>query len=44
MSQRKFPGPWRAEPNEGGNFVITDANSFALAYVYPRSGLALQDR
>jgi hypothetical protein len=44
MSQRKFPGPWRVEPNEGGNFVIRDANGFALAYVYARSDPALQDR
>jgi hypothetical protein len=44
MFQRNFPGPWRAEPNEGGNFVIKDANGFALAYVYARSDPALQDR
>jgi hypothetical protein len=44
MSQRKFPGPWQAEPNEGGNFVIKDANGFALAYVYARSDPALRDR
>jgi hypothetical protein len=44
MFQRNFPGPWRAEPNEGGNFVIKDANGFAVAYVYARSDPALQDR
>jgi hypothetical protein len=25
LTPRKFPGPWRVEPNEGGNFVIKDA-------------------
>jgi hypothetical protein len=30
MSQRKFPGPWRAELNEGGNFVIKDARESKL--------------
>ena len=44
MSQRTFPGPWRVEPNEAGNFVIKDANGFTLAYVYARSDPALHDQ
>ena len=32
---RKFPKPWRVVKIEGG-FVVVDANSFRLAYVYAR--------
>lgn len=39
-----IPGPWRAEPNEAGNFVIKDASGFALAYVCARSDPALRDQ
>jgi hypothetical protein len=44
MSPKSFPAPWRVETTEGGQFVIKDATGFALAYVYARSDLALQDR
>jgi hypothetical protein len=44
MPQRTFPAPWRVEQTKGGQFVIRDANGFALAYVYARSDPALQDR
>jgi hypothetical protein len=44
MPQRTFPAPRRVEQTEGGQFVIKDANGFALAYVYARADPALQDR
>src|SRR5688500_517541 len=44
MNPRTFPGPWRVEATEGGQFVIRDANNFALAYVYARSDSALHDK
>jgi hypothetical protein len=44
VPQRTFPAPWRVEQTEGGQFVIKDANGFALAYVYARSDPALHDR
>jgi hypothetical protein len=33
---RRLPPPWRAEKFSGG-YVVRDANSFAVAYVYGRS-------
>ena len=44
MTPRKFPGPWRVEITEGTQFIIKDANDFALAYVYARSDSALHDK
>ena len=44
MAPRRFPGPWQAEPNEGGNYVIKDANGFTVAYIYARTQEALRDR
>jgi hypothetical protein len=44
MTLRAFSGPWRAEANEAGNYVIRDANGFPLAYVYARSQDALRGR
>jgi hypothetical protein len=44
MTQRSFPGPWRAAPSDGGQFVIKDANGFTVAYVYARQDKALWDR
>ena len=41
MSPRRFPGPWRVDITEGSQFVIKDANGFALAYVYARNDAAL---
>jgi hypothetical protein len=34
-SPRRFPSPWRADPIPGG-YVVRDANSQALAYIYSR--------
>jgi hypothetical protein len=44
MTQRSFPGPWRAELSEGGQFAIKDAQGFTVAYVYARKDEALRDR
>jgi hypothetical protein len=41
MTPRTFPGPWRVEATEGSQFVVKDANGFALAYVYARNDAAL---
>jgi hypothetical protein len=41
MNPRKFPSPWRVEATEGSQFVVKDANGFALAYVYARNDAAL---
>jgi hypothetical protein len=44
MTQRSFPGPWRAEPSESGTCAIKDATGFTVAYVYARQDIALRDR
>jgi len=44
MTPRRFPGPWRVDITEGSQFVIKDANGFALAYVYARNDAALHDK
>jgi hypothetical protein len=44
MNPRTFPGPWRVEATESGQFVVKDANGFPLAYVYTRSDSALHDK
>jgi hypothetical protein len=33
---RRFPAPWREE-KFSGEYVVRDANGFAVAYVYGRS-------
>jgi hypothetical protein len=37
-------GPWRVEATEGSQFVVKDANGFALAYVYARRDATLRDK
>lgn len=44
MNPCRFPGPWRVEATEGGQFVVKDANGFGLAYVYARRDAALRDK
>ena len=38
-----FPGPWRVESLEGGNFVVKDANAFPICYVYASKDEALHN-
>jgi hypothetical protein len=42
-SGRSFPGPWRVESLEGGNFVVKDATAFPICYVYARKGDTLHN-
>ncbi len=39
-SQRRFPPPWSVQKTEGSHFKISDANGFALAYVYAKDNRA----
>lgn len=33
MGSRRFPKPWQIKRSDGA-FIVTDANGFALSYVY----------
>ncbi len=37
---RRFPPPWSVQKTEGSHFKISDANGFALAYVYVKDNRA----
>ena len=39
MADRRFPAPWTVEEHRRISYIVRDANSFAVAYVYFKSEL-----